>query len=83
MMHRPLLVVTNSNPNILHVGKNEKLNEDPQSLRITLSATGYGRGTAVVTIRIIVRALNCDRTSITFTVSLHREAGRRLHAHYP
>lgn len=83
-MYRPLLVVTNSNPDVLKVETKEKLKGAPQYIQFLLSPTGYRKGVAVVTVRVRVSSLHCQSsTSVTLIVLCHRDVGRRLHVNYP
>ncbi|CAL8118569.1 unnamed protein product [Orchesella dallaii] len=84
MLYRPMLAITNSNPNILLVEKNNSLSRTFQAVNIFLTPTGLRTGVAVLTVRCIVNSLQCkESTSITFIVQVHRDFGRRLHVTYP
>jgi len=85
----PLIVVSNSNPDVLRVEKLSKTDtlesyERFQKVSMTLTPTGTNMGVSTIVIRASIISLQCKTpTSITFTVQIHRPPGKRLHAVYP
>jgi hypothetical protein len=86
IMSRPLIIVTNSNPELVNIEKRFQYvrDENLQSVDITLTPTGTKMGVASLVVRTIVTSLQCDSpSSMTFIVQVHRAAGRRLYINYP
>lgn len=83
-MYRPIIEVTNTNPDVLRVEKVEKLKGAPQFFQLLLAPTGFKKGVAVITVRSLVTSVHCAHSSsVTFIVLCHRDVGRRLHVEYP
>jgi cation channel sperm-associated protein subunit beta len=84
MMYRPLLVVSQSNPEVLRISSKFSRKFDRQTLQVLLKPTGVKQGVSSFVIRSQVSSISCSSpSSFTFVVQCVRTEGRRLLITYP
>ncbi|CAG7722866.1 unnamed protein product [Allacma fusca] len=84
MLYRPLLIVTQSNPEVLRISSKFARLPDRQVLSVLLKPTGVKQGVSSFVVRSQISSISCDSpSSFTFIVQCVRTRGRRLVIKYP